>query len=156
MRVPLGALGMVGPAGGSFPPATPDRSWQRQKLRCRLGRSERSPGGRVLGRVLRGSPEGSFFVSKARLWLPSVGSLLTKRRWTVAAPRLGRRALTPSWTGRGGPTREGVRAVAGPSRDVDPAALAPSVPRVLLPWGNQPAGSGCPGLVGPSVCALPQ
>ncbi|KAJ1067349.1 hypothetical protein K5549_010467 [Capra hircus] len=70
----------VGPAGGSFPPATPDRSWQRQKLRCRLGRSERSPGGRVLGRVLRGSPEGSFFVSKARLWLPSVGSLLTKRR----------------------------------------------------------------------------
>lgn len=113
MRVPLGALGMVGLGGGSFPPATPDLSWLRQKLRCRQGRSERSPGGWVLGGVLQGSPEASFFVSKARLWLPSVGSLLTKRRWTVAAPRLGGRALTLSWTGRGGPTREGVRAVAG-------------------------------------------
>lgn len=69
---------------------------------------------------------------------------MTKRRWMVVAPRLGGRAPTLSWTGRGGPTREGMKALAGPSWDVGPTALAPSVPRVLLPRGNQPAGSGGP------------
>ena len=56
MRIPFGALGMVGPAGGSFTPTTPDLSWLRQKLRCRQGHSECSPGGAGSGTSLAGQP----------------------------------------------------------------------------------------------------